>query len=240
LNPRRLVLFVEGKGDTAAIPALARRVLKSSGADDALFVDAAPFVVKGVGTLVKNDYRDWHRWLSAAVQTRRNIGAVLLVLDGDPDRVPKSWASYRARYNSTDFCPVQAATILADAARSSRAGEAFSLAVVFAMREFEAWLVAGVHSLRNETLLEGRGRVPADASAPAPEIDIEAKRDAKGELRKLIPGYDQTLDQGVLAAKVDMAAVAQRCRSFRRFQSAIQQLAVAARKGEAIVSPITQ
>jgi len=237
LNPRRLVLFVEGKGDTAAIPALTRRVLKSSGADDALFVDAAPFVVKGVGTLVKNDYRDLHRWLSAAGQTRRNIGAVLLVLDGDPDQVPKSWASYRARYNSTDFCPVQAATILADAARSSRAGEAFSLAVVFAMREFEAWLLAGVHSLRNETLAEGRGRVPADASPP--EFDIEAKRDAKGELRKLIPGYSQTLDQGVLAAKVDLAAVAQRCKSFRRFQSAIQQLAVAARKGEAIVSPIT-
>jgi hypothetical protein len=238
LLPQRLVLFVEGKGDKAAFPTLARRVLDTAGANDALFVDADPFVVKGIGKLVKNNCSDWHRWLSAAGRTRKNLGAVLLILDGDAARVPQKWSSYSARFNSTDFCSYQVAAMLGQEARASRAGEVFSLAAVFAMKEFEAWLVAGVESLRGQSLAGGRGIVPDTAAVP--DIDIEGKRDAKGLLRRLIPGYDQILDQAVLAEKVDLEAIAKRCRSFRRFQSAISQLANAVRSGNAMVSPAVQ
>lgn len=236
MHPQRLVIFVEGKGDKAAVPTLARRVLTSAGASDAIFVDAEPFEVKGIGKLVKADYHEWHRWLGAAGKSRPGLRAVLLVLDGDDDHVPQSWSSYSARYGSTDFCLYQVAAMLAHEARTSRAGDAFSLAVVFAMKEFEAWLIAGVDSLRGKSLAEGRGNVPD--SAAAPDTDIEMRRDAKGVLRGLIPGYDPSLDQAVLAANVDLEAVAKRCKSFRRFQSAIAQLADAVRTGNAIVSPV--
>ncbi|HEY2587647.1 MAG TPA: DUF4276 family protein [Tepidisphaeraceae bacterium] len=232
----RLVLFVEGKGDKAAVPALARRVVKDVGANDALFVDPEPFLVKGIGKLVKNDCADWHRWLQAAGRTRRNLGAVLLVLDGDADQVPKSWNDYLTRYGNADFCPYRVAGTLAHASQQSRAGSAFSLAVVFAMKEFEAWLLAGVESLRGTSLAAGRGTVPQ--TAVKPDYDVENKRDAKGALRKLVPGYDQSLDQAVLTAELDLQAVAQRCRSFRRLQSAIIQLADAVRTGKAAISPI--
>jgi hypothetical protein len=168
LLPQRLVLFVEGKGDKTAVPTLTRRVLAAAGATDALFVDPDPFVVRGVGKLIKNNCADWHR-------------------------------------------------------------------SIFAMKEFEAWLVAGVESLRGLSLADGRGIVPGTATPP--DSDIEAKRDAKGVLREIIPGYDQSLDQAVLAAKVDLDTIALRCRSFRRLQSAVMQLAEAVRAGRFIVSP---
>jgi hypothetical protein len=236
LPPRRLVLFVEGKGDKSAVPALARRVLAGVQGNDVLFVDdREPFRVSGVGTLVKDDCALWRRWLSAAGQTRKNVGAVLLVLDGDVDRVPSTWGPYSKRYGSLEFCPYRVAAMLAHEARSSRAGEAFSLAIVFAMQEFEAWLLGGLESLRGAALAEGRGSVPTDAAMP--DIDVEVKRNAKGTLRGLVPGYDQSLDQAVLAGKIDLSLVAKRCKSFRRLESAMRQLANAVRTGQAIVSP---
>jgi hypothetical protein len=160
---------------------------------------------------------------------------VLLVLDGDADQVPRTWAKYLERYGDLEFCAYRAAAALGHEARSSRAGEAFSLASVFAMKEFEAWLVAGVESLRGTSLAEGRGIVPAAAAAP--DFDVEAKRDAKGVLRRIIPGYDPSLDQAVLAATIDLEMIALRCPSFRRLQSAVTQLAEAVRAGNTIVTP---
>lgn len=233
--PQRLVLFVEGKGDKTAVPALTRRVLASAGGNDALFVDPDPFVVKGVGKLVKNSCYDWHRLLNAAGKTRKNVGAVLLVLDGDLEQVPKTWAAYVERFRTFGFCAYRVAATLAHEARSSRAGSAFSLATVFVMKEFEAWLIAGVESLQGIALAEGRGTVPETVAVP--DFDIERKRDAKGVLRGLIPNYDQSLDQAILAANVDVAIVGHRCRSFRRLQSAVTQLVEAARTGKSIISP---
>jgi hypothetical protein len=236
LLPQRLVLFVEGKGDIGAVPALARKVLKGVSGEDALFVDHDdPFRVSGVGSLVKDDCRNWRRWLESAGRTRKNLGAILLVLDGDQDRVPPTWTAYSTEYQNSQFCAYRVAAMLAHQARSSRAGEAFSLGVVFAMKEFEAWLVGGVESLRGQSLAQGRGIVPANAVPP--NIDIEAKRDAKGMLRNIVPAYDQSLDQGILANGLDVSLIAKRCRSFRRLESAVAKLAEAARSGKAIVSP---
>jgi hypothetical protein len=231
---KRLVIFVEGKGDVSAVPALARAVVAQIGASDVLHVDNEPFRVNGLGTLVKNQCRDWHRWIGAAGK-RKDVGAILLVLDGDIDRVPGTWAQYTATYNTDAFCPFRVAALLTNEARSSRAGEAFSLAVVFPMREFEAWLVASIESLRGVQLAEGRGFVPEDARFP--EIDIEVKRDAKGTLATIIPGYKQSLDQGILATRVDLNLAQQRSKSFARFLRAIEKLASAVRSGAHILSP---
>jgi hypothetical protein len=104
------------------------------------------------------------------------------------------------------------------------------------VREFEAWLVAGVEGLRGLSLEEERGTVPE--SARFPDIDIEARRNPKRELRTIIPAYSETIDQAFLAANIDLERVLQRCRSFRRFESAIRQLADAVRNGAPMVSPV--
>jgi hypothetical protein len=225
--PKRLVIFVEGKGDVAAVPALAQRVVNEICAQDAFFVDHEPFRVRSVATLVKNDCFDWHRWLNAAGKTRKNFGAVLLTLDGDLDVVPQKWTPYVDRFGSCKFCSYHVAAMLGEHSRVVRAGDQFSLASVFAMKEFEAWLLAGVESLRGKPLAEGRGKVPLDAACSA--IDLESFRDAKGRLRQVIPEYDQSLDQRVLVREVDLELVRDRCRSFRRFIAAIRELADAVR-----------
>lgn len=231
---KRLVIFVEGNGDVAAVPTLAQRVVQKLEAYDALFVDHEPFRVRGLGTLVKNNCFDWHRWIGAAGNTRANLGAILLVLDGDLDHVPRPWSLYFDRFGN-NFCAYHVAALLGQEARTSRAGNVFSLATVFAMKEFEAWLIAGVEGLRGQLLPEGRGAIPLDASFPG--IDVEAERDAKRHLRRIVPAYSETLDQGALAAHVDLDRALERCRSFRRFENSIRQLADSVRNGAAMVSP---
>jgi len=243
-QPKRLVCFVEGKGDRKAVPALARRVLKAIRATDVLVVDDGdPFEVDGIGKLIKTErgklLPNWRRWLEAALRERQNVGGILLVLDGDVDRVSKDWKSYAARCKADTFCARDAAATLADdarAARAARAGEAFSVAVVFAMKEFEAWLLAGVESLRGMPLADNRVRVPRTATCPT-DLHVESRRNAKALLQSAIPGYHESLDQAVLAKEVRFYPVLRKCRSFRRFWSAVRQLSNAARHGSHVVTP---
>ena len=79
---KRVVLFVEGDGDRLAVPVLVKRLLTDLDAWDCLFLDPNPFVVGEVGRLIKDECRNWLRWLGAAAK-RGAIGAILLVLDGD-------------------------------------------------------------------------------------------------------------------------------------------------------------
>lgn len=238
-QPKRLVCFVEGQGDRAAVPILARRVLRRINATDVLFVDADPFNAQKLGKLLKTEkgkaQPNWTRLLGAAGLERQNLSAVLLVLDGDVDRVSKNWKSYVDRYKTDAFCARDVAATLADDARAARAGDAFSVAVVFAMKEFEAWLLAGVESLRGVWLADNRAKVAADAACR--DIDPEEPRGVKAHLKSIIPDYQQSLDQGVLANAVDLDAVLAKCRSFRRFCSAIQQLTDATRDGQHVVTP---
>jgi hypothetical protein len=233
---RRLVLFVEGKGDRDAVPTLARRVLADVGGSDVLFVDRNAVPVHGLGTLVRNNCSEWLRLLCAIGKTRgRDLAAMLLLLDGDVVQVPRTWEPYLQTQGSQVFCARRAAALLASRAREARAGTVFSLATVFAMKEFETWLLAGLESLRGVALAEGRGTVPVGAVAPPG--DVEDKRDAKGRLKEQVPAYQQTLDQAVLASHVDLAQVRGRCKSFRRFEHAIRQIVEAARNNRPIVSP---
>ncbi len=230
-------MFVEGKGDVKAVPVLAQRVVDEIGAHDALFVDHEAFRVRGLGTLVKNSCFDLHRLLGAARRTRGNLGAVLLVLDGDVGRVPGTWTRYVTVFRSDHFCAKSVAATLADESRTAGAGRVFSFAVAFAMMEFEAWLLASAESLRGRQLKDGRGAISNNIVCP--QIDLENTRDAKGQLKKIIPGYDQSLDQGLLTSGIDLQMVRNRCRSFRRFCSAIKQLTDAIRTENHIVTPQT-
>lgn len=233
MNPKRLVLLVEGSGDVAAAPVLLSRLLKEYHAFepvfDAVFLDNyQPFRVGDYGSIKKNDFGEWRRLLLAAVKSRKNVGGCILLLDGDSPLLVED----------KPFCAARAATLLAAEARKVGAGVQFSLAVIFACMEFESWLISGAESLVGQTLSDGR---PGIRTVPQtiPENPETAPRDAKGWFRQIMTmGYKPTRDQAELTRLVDLNAVRnQKLRSFQHLESAIQRMVVAIRHDKHVVVP---
>src|SRR5229473_3293754 len=83
---KRIVLFVEGEGEAEAVPRLVKRVLTEQKAWDAVSLDPDTFRVGEVNKLVKDKYHEWKRKLAASLK-RRNVGGVLLVIEGDVKKV---------------------------------------------------------------------------------------------------------------------------------------------------------
>jgi hypothetical protein len=222
---RRLILFVEGEGEADAVPTLVRRLLTEQGDWHNLLLDDNPFHVGQVNKLVKHDFREWKRKLGASLK-RPSVGGVLLILDGDVEKV-----------GGNEFCAATVARSLASAAMQVGAGKKFSVAVVFARQEYETWLIAGVSSLAGRGLPDGR---LIRSNAEAPEGDLEASpRDAKGWLDNIIEGgYKPTRDQAALTRLVGLEVIrARKLRSFRRLESAVSSLLEAIRHDRPIVSP---
>ena len=241
MEPRRLVLLVEGHGEVAAAPVLVDRLLKSYHANkpvfDALYLDKTPLrvggypVIRSSGKSAKvreQNFDEWRRFLRLAVTSRRNVGGCLLLLDGDCETT----------LPDQKFCAMQAAYLLAEEAEKVGAGKLFSLAIVFACLEFESWLVAGAESLVNKKLSDERLAIKSliESIPPDPEI---APRDAKRWFAKTMPmGYSPTRDQAELTRLVDLDAIrARNMRSFRRLEAALNQLTSAIRSGEHIITP---
>jgi Domain of unknown function (DUF4276) len=222
---RRIVLFVEGEGESEAAPKLVGRLLNEQNASDAVFLDGNPFRVGGVNKLAKDDYHEWKRLLGACLK-RPNVGGVLLLLDGDARLL-----------GTTVFCAREAARAFAGEAKAVVAGKQCSVAVVFARQEYESWLIAGVESSAGKKLPDGR-MIRADAKAPDGDLE-NAPRDAKGWFDGAIEGgYRPTRDQAALTSLVDLSVIrARNMRSFKRLDSAVVELVAAIRAGVPIVSP---
>jgi hypothetical protein len=120
-------------------------------------------------------------------------------------------------FDSDDDCPAELGPLV-QAWAQDEAGK-LPCAVVMAHREFEAWFLAAIESLR------GTRGVRADAlSHPEPE----SHRGAKGLLeQRLVKGrsYSETADQTALTARFDMARAYRRCRSFQHMVRAFGLLA---------------
>ena len=232
-NRKRLVIFVEGDGDVQAAPTLVERLLQELTPWEWMIVDHVPFRVRGVESLTgRKNAVNWTRFLAAACRSRPNLGAVLLLLDGDTEKVQTHEGKL------IPFCAKDVAHGLAQAARAVGAGEKFSVAVVFARQEYESWLIAGVESLAGKPLPDGRSGIRAGTTPPTGDLE-SAPRDAKGWLsRKMATGYKETLDQQHLTKMVDVSLIrARNLRSFRRLESGLRQLVEAFRTGKHIVSP---
>ena len=223
---RRIVLFVEGEGDRDAVPALVKRLIQPDDWNHVI-LDEAPISVKGVGNLTRSDSENWLRYLSHA-RKRKDLGGVLLVLDGD---IPK-------KAEEDAFCAATVAKLLAARARAVGAGSTFSVACVFARQEFETWLLAGIASLAGRQLAPDGPKIEATAKAPSGDIE-EAPRDAKGELSKYIPlEYKPTIHQALIAKQVSLDAIrARQLRSFVRLETALSQLINAVKSGAHVATP---
>jgi hypothetical protein len=222
---RRLLLFVEGDGEAEAVPTLVRRLPNDKGAWRDILLDDATFRVGSVGRLFKEDFRHWKRLLGASLK-RADVGGVLLILDGDQDKV-----------GGKAFCAAEVAKSLAVAAKDVGAGATFSVAVVFAMQEYETWLIAGAASLAGQRLPDRR-LIRSDAKAPEGDLEV-SPRDAKRWLGTIVEGgYKPTRDQAALTKLVDLDIIrARQLRSSRRLESAVSSLFQAIRSNTPIVSP---
>ncbi len=222
---KRIVLFVEGEGEAEALPKLVKRLLTEQQAWDVVHLDEDTFRVGEVNRLVKNDYHEWKRKLAASLK-RRNVGGVLLVLDGDAKKVA-----------GEPFCAARVARSLARASASVGGGVSFSVAVVFARQEYESWLIAGIEALAGKRLADGR-LIAANANAPDRDLE-ESPRDAKGWFSGVIDGgYKPTRDQAALTDLLDLAVVrARNLRSFRRLEAALVDLVSAVRSDKHTATP---
>ncbi len=222
---KKLVLFVEGGGDVDAAPALVKRLLTESNRWSSLILDPTPFRVKGWGYLLKENGKEWIRFLKAAAVSHRPLGGVLLLLDGDIKGQGK-------------FCARNKAWELSRFARQAGAGSHFSVATVFAVQEYETWLIAGVESLAGKPFPDGRRGVNQGVVAPSGNLE-EAPRGAKGWLNgKMSRGYKPAKDQKALTEMVDLDLIRGRAlRSFRRLENAVRELADAIRSNQHVVTP---
>jgi hypothetical protein len=225
---KKLVLFVEGDGDVKAVPVLVHRLITEANAWDCIDLDTNPFRLGKLADITGSKAKNWTDKLKAAAK-RKNLGAVLLLLDGDIEQIEKR-----------KFCPVECARTLAERARVAGAGAVFSVAVVFALQEYESWLLACSDRLAGQPLPGNRQGLREDAAPP--EGDLEKHpRDAKKWLAKQMPaGYKPTEHQESLTQLMvrHLDALRQRpMRAFLRLEKAVRELAEAIRSGRHRATP---
>ena len=170
---RRLVCVVEGDGEVVALPILIRRILSDFQVFDVEI--ARPFRTRRDRFLRNTDERT--KMIKGAAAGHQSGDVVLVLLDADDDLICRLVENHLNGIRG-----------LADPV---------DIGFVLATKEFEAWFIAGIESLR------GFRRIREDATRPR---DPESIRDAKGWIRAamLAPAiYQATIDQAKLAAKFD-------------------------------------
>ncbi len=175
--------IVEGQAEVVTLPLMLRRLIVEAGA---YTVDIGYPVRRPRALLSRED------GVHEAVRLARlepACDAILIVFDADDD-CPKDLAPRVQAW-------AQAATPL-------------PCYVVMPNREFEAWFLAAIESLR------GTRGIRHDATS---HPDPEGKRGAAEELRKRMTAnrtYSKTADSAALIQALDLAEAHRRCRSFRR------------------------
>ena len=177
-----VVPVVEGHGDAAAVPVLLRRLVDAAKAWNEVQIDQP--IRCNRSQLVKEVELKKRVRLA---RLRDNCSAVLIIFDSDDD------------------CPVELAAQVREWAVES-AGPMCE--VVLAKREYEAWFLATVESLRTHH------SVRSDAQS---HPDPESPRGAKAILEAMMHiSYSERTHQPAFSAMFCMAAAYARCRSFRK------------------------
>jgi hypothetical protein len=225
---KRLTLFVEGDGDHEAVPVLIRHFLTLHNAWDWLELDPQPVKVGNVAALLRARKPDWRRRLLSTVRSHHPAG-VMVLLDGDGNLPRKE-----------PFCAGKLGRELCQIARDEGGGTMFSLAAVFAMKEYESWLIGGVESLRGQPLADGRPGIRIDAEAPPGNLE-DSPRDAKQWLKNNSDcGYKPTTEQEPLTQLLVKRPFPDRLTdmpSFQRLERALIRLLAGMKTGNHILSP---
>lgn len=187
----RIVPVVEGKGEVESVPLLIRRV-GGERCDPPVYPEVERPIRIPASKLRKSD--ELRRVVQLAASRAGAGGSVLVLMDADDD------------------CPAKLAPALLQTV-GVRAD--VSVGVVLAKREYEAWFLAGLVSLR------GRRGISDDADPPA-----EAIRGAKEWLQaRMTDGatYSPSIDQPALTHHLDLE-LARRADSFDKCVREIRRL----------------
>jgi hypothetical protein len=176
--------IVEGIGEVTALPVLLRRLIAIA---DAYPVGVNQPIRRPRTELVRED---GIRKNVRVARLRPGCAAILIVFDGDDD-CPGDLALRVQAWGQAEATPVPCYVVVPN-------------------REYEAWFLASIESLRGT-----RGIRDDAVSHPDPE----SPRGAAEEVRRRMASnrrYSKTADQPALTAVFDMAEAHRRCRSFRR------------------------
>jgi hypothetical protein len=180
-----IVPIVEGHAEVESIPALMWRVLNERGIYQiqvAKPVRVKRYQVVKAGQLEK---------AIELARSRRNCGAIVVLLDADDD------------------CPKDLADSLLS--RAQNVAAALPISVVLPKFEFEAWFLGSIESLHGICGI-------TDVASP-PLGGAETKRGAKEWLSQQMHerSYLETADQLILTRHFSFEAAHRQCRSFRKF-----------------------
>jgi hypothetical protein len=227
----RLVLIVEGHSDVKSVPILVKKILKNLKPWDVLIFEERdePIRIGEISNLM-GKAENQKKWIDNVIMAGKRScgGAVLLIIDGDK----------KGSLENKTFCPAEFARILAERAKAaSSASHRFSLGCVFACQEFESWLLAGIESLAGLPLPNGLPGVKANAKPPEKDLDVKPKK-AKEALKEYMINniYNENRDQPLLTELVNINSIRPRSRSFRRLESALNELIEAVRSEQHIIS----
>ncbi|QRK10517.1 DUF4276 family protein [Archangium violaceum] len=211
----RILAIVEGHGEQTAVPVLLRRWFQHRGFRDFETPDLA-IRASGSGALKcphdDDDALGIEYYVEMAASERPD--GILVMLDSDDECL------VRAR---TPSRPGLGPELL----RRARAiAPHIPIEVVVANREYEAWFLASLASLRRTT------RIPRGSRLPTPLSDIETIRDCKKRLTQLLGRpYEETTDQPDFTGVLPFTpAMARRSRSYRKLLKALDALTRAARR----------
>ena len=184
--------IVEGHGEVPAFPVLLRRL-----------VDAAQAWGVGVGEPIRRPRGRLVQQVGVEQAVRLALkqpecGAVLILFDGDSD------------------CPAELAPTVEAWAVAAAGG--LPCGVVMAHREYEAWFLAAIESLR------GQSGIRDDADPhPAPETPRGAKEQLEARMLAGMSYLERT-DQPAFSARFSLSDAYRRSRSFRKLTSSFGTL----------------
>lgn len=184
-----LAAIVEGHGEVQAVPVLLRRIGREFYGVELRCLK--PHRVPR-GKMTKPDELARALRLQAARSEPR--GAVVVLLDADDDDPIELTAQLQAVADDTGT----------------------PACVVVAVREFEAWFLAGIESLRVHKSMRDDAEYASDP---------EARRDCKRALQDLmVEPYGEIRHQVAFAAILDLQATATRSESFQRLIATVGAL----------------
>ncbi|MCB5285391.1 MAG: DUF4276 family protein [Candidatus Cloacimonetes bacterium] len=188
---KKIVPVVEGFGEERAVPCLIRRWLYHRRFDKYFEVTDLAVNAKGCGKLKAAYDSQRHigieHYIEAAVRIRPD--AILVIVDADDECLK------RGRDNGLG--PVLLA-------RARAVASHIPLAVVVANREYEAWFLASLTSIRQAQLLPAGNRIPG-------ELEPEAHAGCKRLIADLLScPYEETTHQLQLTGALSLAAGVQR------------------------------
>lgn len=184
--------IVEGHGDVAALPVLLRRLVNESGIEG---VSVGRPIRRPRARLVDEEGT---RQAVRLALVQPDCCAVLILFDGDDD------------------CPADLGTTVQEWATAAAKG--IPCRVVLAHREYEAWFLAAIESLRGH-----RGVMNDAEPHPAPERPRGAKEQLEARMQ---PGasYLETTDQPAFSALFSLPDAYRRSRSFRKLADSFANL----------------